>query len=198
VTSRFDDKNVVITGGVGGIGQALVELFASEGANVLFSDRSEEDCNDFSESLKRKGMDTHYLAGDLRQKTYCEALIAESVVTFGGVDILINNAGIIPRGNILETTDDMWFSALDVNLNAVFFLCRAARRLLHQQGGGGRADQKSRPRPCARRHPHQRGLPQRGQHADAAQWFHPPRHRSGQRDRGTRQERAAGARRRTR
>ncbi len=53
---------------------------------------------------------------------------------FGGIDILINNAGIIPRGTILETTDDMWFSALDVNLTAVFFLCRAAIPHMQQAG----------------------------------------------------------------
>lgn len=133
---RFDAKNVVITGGVGGIGQALVELFACEGAHVLFSDRSTEDCADLQESLQRKGLKTHYLAGDLRQKTYCEGLIEEAVNTLGSVDILINNAGIIPRGNILETTDDMWFSALDVNLNAAFFLCRAAIPHMQEAGGG--------------------------------------------------------------
>ncbi len=133
---RFDDKNVVITGGVGGIGTALVELFAGEGANVMFSDRSEEDCEDLCDSLKRKGIDTFYFAGDLRQKNYCEALIAEAVVTFSGIDILINNAGIIPRGNILETTDDMWFSALDVNLTSVFYLCRAAIPHMQEAGSG--------------------------------------------------------------
>ncbi|MEM7561594.1 MAG: SDR family oxidoreductase [Pseudomonadota bacterium] len=133
---RFDEKKVVITGGVGGIGQALVELFASEGANVLFSDRSEEDCAEFQDSLKRKGMDTHFLAGDLRQKNYCEGLISHAVETLDGVDILINNAGIIPRGTIVETNDDMWFSALDVNLTAVFFLCRAVIPHMKQSGGG--------------------------------------------------------------
>lgn len=133
---RFDEKKVLITGGVGGIGQALVELFASEGAHVLFSDRSEEDCAEFQESLKRKGMDTHFLAGDLRQKNYCEGLVSHTVETLDGVDILINNAGIIPRGTILETNDDMWFSALDVNLTAVFFLCRAVIPHMKQSGGG--------------------------------------------------------------
>jgi NAD(P)-dependent dehydrogenase (short-subunit alcohol dehydrogenase family) len=121
---RFEAKKVVITGGCGGIGMALVKLFANEGARVLFSDRSEEDCCDLSETLQQKNMETIYLAGDLRQKSYCERLIAHAVNELGGIDILINNAGIIPRGNILETTDDMWFSALDVNLNAAFFLCR--------------------------------------------------------------------------
>jgi len=133
---RFDAKKVVITGGCGGIGMALVELFASEGARVLFSDRSEEDCCDLSETLQQKNMETIHLAGDLRQKSYCEGLIAHAVTELGGIDILINNAGIIPRGNILETTDDMWFSALDVNLNAAFFLCRSAIPHMQRAGGG--------------------------------------------------------------
>ncbi len=133
---RFADKKVVITGGTGGIGQTVVNLFASQGARVLFSDHSEEDCNDLCETLRGKQLETCYLAGDLRHKSYCEALIEEAVTRLGGVDILVNNAGIIPRGNVLETTDDMWFSALDVNLTAVFFLCRAAIPHMQQAGGG--------------------------------------------------------------
>ena len=134
---RFQGKAVVITGGVGGIGQELVELFANEGARVLFSDLSEEDCADFAARLNSKGLEPLYLAGDLRRKSYCEELIARAVGAFGGIDILINNAGIIPRGNVLETTDDMWFTALDVNLTAVFYLCRAA--IPHMQAAGGGA-----------------------------------------------------------
>ncbi len=136
MTMRFEGKKVVITGGTGGIGQALVELFAGEGGQVLFSDRSEEDCSDLSNAMRRKGLETSFLAGDLRKKTYCESLISHAVGHLGGIDILINNAGIIPRGNILETNDDMWFSALDVNLTAVFFLCRAAIPHMQQAGGG--------------------------------------------------------------
>ncbi len=132
---RFEDKNVIITGGVGGIGQALVELFAREGARVLFSDRSAEDCEDLVTRLRRHGLDAEFLNGDLRQKSHCEALVAEAVDRLGGVDILLNNAGIIPRGTILETNDDMWFSSLDVNLTAVFFLCRAAIPLMRDKGG---------------------------------------------------------------
>ncbi len=136
MTMRFEGKRVIITGGTGGIGQALVELFAGEGGQVLFSDRSEEDCSDLGNALRRKGLETIFLAGDLRQKAYCESLISHAVENLGGIDILINNAGIIPRGNILETNDDMWFSSLDVNLTAVFFLCRAAIPHMQQAGGG--------------------------------------------------------------
>jgi meso-butanediol dehydrogenase/(S,S)-butanediol dehydrogenase/diacetyl reductase len=133
---RFDNKKVVITGGTGGIGQAVVELFAREGAQVLFSDHSEEDCSEYQDTLLKRELDASYLAGDLRQKIYCEALIAEAITQLGGVDILINNAGIIPRGTILETTDDMWFNALDVNLTAVFFLSRAAIPHMQRAGAG--------------------------------------------------------------
>lgn len=133
---RFKSKRVVITGGVGGIGKTLVKLFASEGATVLFTDRSEEDCAAFAEQLNRGGLVCAYIAGDLRQKTHCEAVIETAVERFGGVDILLNNAGIIPRGTILETTDDMWFSAMGVNLNAAFFLCRAAIPHMQKAGGG--------------------------------------------------------------
>ena len=133
---KFETKRVVITGGVGGIGKTLVKLFASEGARVLFTDLNEEACADLVSRLKQEGLDCAYIAGDLRQKAHCEAVIDEAVRLFGGVDILLNNAGIIPRGTILETTDEMWFSAMDVNLHAAFFLCRAAIPHMQQAGGG--------------------------------------------------------------
>ena len=133
---RFEDKTAVITGGTGGIGRALVELFAREGARVLFCDLDEQRCRDFSLELREHGLEAGYLAGDLRQRSFCEALIAEAVSVHGGIDILLNNAGIIPRGNILETSDEMWFAALDVNLTAVFYLCRAAIPHMQKAGGG--------------------------------------------------------------
>lgn len=133
---RFDNKAVVITGGAGGIGRTLVDLFAREGGRVLFSDLDETGCRELASTLADQGLPVSYLAGDLRQKDFCEALISKAVDDFGGLDILINNAGIIPRGNILETTDEMWFSAFDVNLTAVFYLCRAAIPHLQARGGG--------------------------------------------------------------
>jgi len=133
---KFHEKRVVITGGTGNIGQSLVELFARQGAHVLFTDRSEEDCADFYHVMKKNGLQTDYLAADLRQKIHCETIINTAVETMGGIDILLNNAGLKPGGNILNTTDDMWFSALDVNLNAAFFLSRTAIPQMIKAGGG--------------------------------------------------------------
>ncbi|AOE86424.1 SDR family NAD(P)-dependent oxidoreductase [Pseudomonas sp. TCU-HL1] len=133
---RFKNKVVVITGGAGGVGQALVRLFASEGARLMISDINTDGCEAMVDQARELGAEADCLAGNLREKEYCEALIAQAVERFGGVDILLNNAGIIPRGTIEETTDDMWFTAMDVNLNAVFFLCRAAIPHMKQRGGG--------------------------------------------------------------
>lgn len=133
---RFENKIVVITGGAGGVGQALVRLFAAEGARIMISDINAAGCEAMVAEARRLGAEADCLAGNLREKEYCEALIGRAAERFGGVDILLNNAGIIPRGTIEETTDDMWFTAMDVNLNAVFFLCRAAIPHMKKRGGG--------------------------------------------------------------
>ncbi len=133
---RFENKVVVITGGAGGVGQALVRLFAREGARIMIVDMNADGCRLAAEEARSLGAQADYLAGDLQQKEYCEAAVAHCVERFGALDILLNNAGIIPRGTIEETTDDMWFAAMGVNLNAVFFLCRAAIPHMKKAGGG--------------------------------------------------------------
>ena len=133
---RFKDKRVVVTGGVGGIGQTLIRLFAQQGANVLFTDRSEEDCGELAQTFEKQGVQADFVPADLRKKVDCEKIIDTAVNTMGGVDVLLNNAGVIPRGTILETSDDMWFSALDINLTAVFYLCRKVIPLMQKNGGG--------------------------------------------------------------
>lgn len=134
---RFAEKVTLITGAAGGVGQALALLFAREGARLMLSDREEADCARIAAQARELGAEVGYLAGDLREKSYCEALVSTAVETFGGLDIVLNNAGIIPRGTIEETTDQMWFDAMGVNLNAVFYICRAA--IPHMQGRPGAA-----------------------------------------------------------
>lgn len=133
---RFEDKVVVITGAAGGVGRTLVTLFAKEGAQLMLADMNESGLQEAANEAQELGSNVAYLAGNLREKDYCELLIATAAETFGGVDILLNNAGIIPRGTVEETTDEMWFTAMDVNLNAVFFLCRASVPHMKRRGGG--------------------------------------------------------------
>src|SRR5689334_2052067 len=134
---RFPDKVAIVTGGAGGVGRALVHKLTREGAAVMVADVSERGCHALADEIGSAGAGTvAFVAGDLRDRTYCARVVAETVDRLGGVDLLFNNAGIIPRGTILETSDDMWHAALDVNLTAMFYLCRAAIPHMKERGGG--------------------------------------------------------------
>lgn len=133
---KFVNKVTVITGAAGGVGRSLVHLFSREGAHIMLSDINEQGCRVVAAEARSLGARVEFMAGNLLDKEYCEGLITQTSKLFGGIDILLNNAGIIPRGTIEETTDDMWFSAMGVNLNAVFFLSRAAIPHMKQRGGG--------------------------------------------------------------
>jgi meso-butanediol dehydrogenase / (S,S)-butanediol dehydrogenase / diacetyl reductase len=133
---RFSGKVAIVTGGAGGVGRALVRRLTREGAAVMVADLSADGCRDIVDEIEPTGGAIGFVAGDVRDRAYCERVVAETVQRFGGVDILFNNAGIIPRGTILETSDDMWHAALDVNLTAMFLLCRAAIPCMKERGGG--------------------------------------------------------------
>ena len=133
---RFAKKIAVVTGGAGGVGRALIRKLTGEGAAVMVADLSAGGCRSLVEEIGAAGGDIDFVAGDVRDREYCERVVAETVSHFGGVDILFNNAGIIPRGTILETSDEMWHAALDVNLTAMFYLCRAAIPAIKERGGG--------------------------------------------------------------
>ena len=134
---RFAEKVAVVTGGAGGVGRALVRTLTHEGAVVMVADVSADGCRSLVEEIEKEHAGAiGFVVGDLRDGMFCERVVAETVERFGGVDILFNNAGIIPRGTILETSDEMWHAALDVNLNAMFYLCRAAIPVMKERGGG--------------------------------------------------------------
>ena len=134
--AEFNNKTVVITGAAGGIGRAIVDKFAADGAKLVLSDFDASALEARIASLTAEGLTAVGLPGDLRKKDYCESLIATAIRETGALDVLINNAGIITRGNILETSDDDWHRTLDINVNAIFYTCRAAIAHMVQNGGG--------------------------------------------------------------
>ncbi|MGW2331135.1 SDR family NAD(P)-dependent oxidoreductase [Streptomyces sp. NPDC001700] len=133
---RFSGKAAIVTGGAGGVGKGLVRTLTREGAAVMVADVSADGCRSLAKEIEAAGGAMQFSVGDLREKAYCEQVVADTLEHFGRVDILVNNAGIIPRGTILETSDDMWHTALDVNLTAMFYLCRAAIPAMKERGGG--------------------------------------------------------------
>ncbi|WP_345472370.1 SDR family oxidoreductase [Glutamicibacter ectropisis] len=129
----FNSKVAIVTGATGGIGQQLVAQLISQGAKVVVTGRDASSCALLEE---RYGDRLSALAGDITATEHCQALVEHAVQRFGGLHLLFNNAGTIPRGTAIETSDEMWDSALAVNLTAAFKLSRAAIEHMRSNGGG--------------------------------------------------------------
>ena len=129
-------KTAVVTGAAGGIGKAVAKRFVEGGFRVILGDADVAGLHALVAALNVTGRNVWDKSGDLRSKSYCEALIDYSIEATGRLDVLVNNAGIITRGNILETSDEDWSRTLDVNLTAVFYTCRRAITYMKAHGGG--------------------------------------------------------------
>ena len=122
---RFEGKNALVTGAAGGIGAVLVALLRSEGSRVAVSDRD-------SSGIEAEA----HIDGNLLDGSFCDALPRRAAEALGGLDILINNAGVITRGDITEATDSDYALTMGVNVEAPFRICRAAIPIMADAGGG--------------------------------------------------------------
>ena len=122
---RFQGKKALVTGAAGGIGKSLVRKLRAEGASVAITDIT----------IGNVEAEAHF-PGDLSAAQFCDDLPNKAKDALGGLDILINNAGIIRRGKITEATDDDFKSTMAVNIEAPFRLCRSTIPILVKNGGG--------------------------------------------------------------
>ena len=136
VTDAFAGRAVLITGATSGIGRASAEAFAACGAKVLCSGRDEERGEALIDVIRAAGGTAEFIAGDVTDSIFCDALVSETAERFGRLDALFNNAGIALIGEIDEFSDADWKRIVDVNLNAVFYVARAAVRQMKRNGGG--------------------------------------------------------------
>jgi len=116
---RLAGRKALVTGAAGGIGRAILARLKADGATVLGTDLSEE-CD---------------LPGDLMDGGFCDALPGLAAERLGGLDIVVNNAGLITRGKITETTDADYQRTMAINVEAPFRICRAAIPLMEAKGG---------------------------------------------------------------
>jgi len=126
-------KRVLITGGASGIGAATAARFLQEASAVVVLDRDHKAQQEIARQLPDLAGTVHADVSDLQQ---VEAAFAEAIRLMGGVDVLINNAGISIRHNFLEITPEEWDRVLAVNLTGVFYVAQTAARHMWERGSG--------------------------------------------------------------
>jgi 3-oxoacyl-[acyl-carrier protein] reductase len=134
---NYQGKTAVVTGGTKGIGRAIAEALLREGMNVCVGARNIEEIKQTVRELEAAGGGgVTGAACDVRVYEEVEALIAHAVEEFGGVDVLVNNAGVGVFKPVEETSPEEFRAVLETNLFGVFYGCRAVIPELKRRGGG--------------------------------------------------------------
>ncbi len=133
---RFEDKVAVVTGAGGGIGSAIARRLAREGALVVVTDLNAQAAKDVAEGIATEGHAATAIPADISDRNACHELIGEVFALRGRIDVLVNNAGVNRRGNLLALTEEDWELSFAVNLDSMFHLCRAALPHMIAAGGG--------------------------------------------------------------
>jgi len=134
---RLDGKVALVTGASAGLGKAIASALAEAGADVAAHGNSREP-EATCEGVRATGRRCLAVRADLSDREAPRRLMEEVLAGLGRLDILVNNAGTIRRAPAAEHSDGDWDHVLDVNLNSVFRLCRAAGRHMIERGGGGK------------------------------------------------------------
>lgn len=127
-------KTAIVTGGASGIGEGIARRLSADGANVVVADLNRDGAEAVAASL---GDNAFAVALDMTDEAAVDALIASTTDRFGGLDIMVNNAGIIQIGPVADTSYADWKRIMDVNVDSVFLGCRAAAQVMLDQGRGG-------------------------------------------------------------
>ncbi len=133
MAGRLHDKIAVVTGGGRGIGGAIVDAFAREGARVAIAELDEE-----TGAAKAAEVDGLFIKTDVSKKADIDATFAKVLETFGRIDILVCNAGIHLMDPFIDTSEEMFDRLIATNLKSQFFCSQAAAKHMVERGGGGK------------------------------------------------------------
>ena len=135
-STRFTGKAVLVTGGAQGIGRAIAERFASEGARVLILDVDGALAERTATDLMTGGAEVEGTGGDIARREDVRRAVARCVERFGGLDVLAANAGIADAEPFTEIGEESWRRIIDVNLTGAFFCMQEAARVMVPAGLG--------------------------------------------------------------
>lgn len=130
------DKNVIVTGGGSGIGKEVARLFVSHGGNVVLNGRNEEKLAKAAHEIDSSGEHVLTVAGDISRPSTARELVRAAEDRFGGVDVLINNAGVFEPKPFLDLTEEDYDRFLDIILKGKFFMAQEAARAMKKRGSG--------------------------------------------------------------
>jgi len=122
---RLQNKVALITGGNSGIGKATALLFAQEGARVMIAARDQAKAASTAASIRAAGGIVEFIACDVREPAACTRAVEATVAAFGQVDVLFNNAGVVPYGTLLDTSVETWLDCFATNVHGTFYMTRA-------------------------------------------------------------------------
>lgn len=136
--ARLHGKVALITGAGGGIGRVAAELFAAEGARIFVADAVADGASATVQAIADAGGTAVAHTADVSSADEVAAMVAAAVEAFGGIDILYNNAGVLPPddGGTLDTPEDTWDRVMAVNLKGVWLCCKYGIPALIERGGG--------------------------------------------------------------
>lgn len=135
---RLEGKVALVTGAGSGIGKLTAKLFASEGAKVVISDVVDDAGQATVEEIRADGGEAAFVHADVSKASDAEAMVRFAVDTFGGLHVLMNNAGIFhPQDDsVTNTPDDVWEKTIAINLKGVFLGCKFGIPAMLESGGG--------------------------------------------------------------
>jgi NAD(P)-dependent dehydrogenase (short-subunit alcohol dehydrogenase family) len=138
VLDRFDltGRTAVVTGSTRGLGRAFARALAEVGADIVIVGRDAEAAAEVAEELGGLGRRTHTVLADVTVRADLERVLAESVSAFGGVDVLINNAGTCVHRPALEVSDEEWRQVMSVNVDALWYASQVFGRHMVERGRG--------------------------------------------------------------
>lgn len=123
---KLKGKNTIVTGAAAGIGKVSAQLFASKGAAVMASDRDGPGLEATLGAIRAQGFRAQAYQADVTMQDQCRGLVERTVQELGAIDVLFNVAGVVHQGTILETTDEDWEQAMQINARSMFWTCRYA------------------------------------------------------------------------